>query len=590
MIDPKMCLPIGTVLWGESCIYRIQKVLGSGSFGITYLADVELKGALGSLHSNTQVAIKEFFMKEINGREGSTVTSSNKGGVVDDYRRKFRREAANLAKLNHPDIVKVLESFDTNGTSYYVMEYIDGMSLDKAIERKGRLGEAQSLAIMRHVCTAVSYMHKNKMLHLDIKPGNIMLRSNGDAVLIDFGLSKQYDDKGQPETSTTIGSGTPGYAPIEQANYRESKDFQDFPETMDVYALGGTLFKMLTGHRPPNASEILNYGFPWGELKQHGVSDGMINVISHAMAPMTKDRIQTVSELARRLQGLGHHSEETETDDERTEWKNGTTWTKPNDQYRQTRSQTTDEPVKPAPKPKRFGWQTVTCISAAVIAIVVIVIMAKSNSENNDKPVAEEKWHQSPVNDANASDYVDFGLSVKWATCNLGASSPEEYGDYYAWAETSPRTISPWNYDWNSTPYCLDTSGGSWSKYTGSDGKTVLDPEDDAATIALGSPWRMPTFDEIKELLKKCKWTWTTMNGKNGYKVVGPNGNSIFLPAAGYRFGTSLYYAGTTGSYWSSSLNTSSPDDADYLDFDSGYHDWGNYGRYNGQSVRPVRP
>lgn len=188
--------------------------------------------------------------------------------------------------------------------------------------------------------------------------------------------------------------------------------------------------------------------------------------------------------------------------------------------------------------------------------------------------------------------YVDLGLSVKWATCNLGASSPEEYGNYYAWAETKPRTGSSWYYDWKTAPYYL--SGDSyenvkWSKYTGSDGKTVLDPADDAATVALGSPWRMPTLDEIKELKDKCTWTWTTMNGKNGYKVVGPNGNSIFLPAAGCRDGSSLNGAGASGDYWASLLNATRPNGAYDLYFYSGNYDWYYY-RFIGQSVRPVRP
>ncbi len=186
--------------------------------------------------------------------------------------------------------------------------------------------------------------------------------------------------------------------------------------------------------------------------------------------------------------------------------------------------------------------------------------------------------------------YVDLGLSVKWATCNLGASSPEEYGNYYAWGEIKPRTGGSWNYTWSTSPYCQDALGDSWSKYNDTDGKTVLDPEDDAAIVALGSPWRLPTIDEIQELIDKCTWTWTTMSGKNGYEVVGPNGNSIFLPAAGYRYGTSLFDAGTDGFYWSSSLFASEPYAAYYLCFYSVNYEWDGYFRSHGQSVRPVRP
>lgn len=190
-------------------------------------------------------------------------------------------------------------------------------------------------------------------------------------------------------------------------------------------------------------------------------------------------------------------------------------------------------------------------------------------------------------------DYVDLGLSVKWATCNLGASEPEEYGDYYAWGEIKPRRGNSWDYDWNMTPYyksgnCVEDV--KWHKYTDKDDKVVLDPSDDAATVALGSPWRMPTIDETRELLDKCTWKSTTLNGKNGCKVIGPNGNSIFLPAAGYRAGSNFYDAGTDGSYWSSSLDTGYPGYAYNSDFYSEDHGWGVNSRVIGHSVRPVHP
>lgn len=292
MSTTNMQLSTDTILNGNLFAYRIQKVLGQGSFGITYLANIEMKGTLESLGSNIQVAVKEFFIKGVNGRNGDMVTNSAQNAHMLGYKEKFHNEARNLARLSHPNIVKILDAFDANETAYYVMEYIDGMSLDTAISIHGNLSENQSLSIITQICSAVSFMHENKMLHLDIKPSNIMLRRNGDAVLIDFGLSKQYNENGMPEVSTNVGNGTPGYAPIEQANYHEGKDF---PITMDVYALGGTLFKMLTGTRPPEASVIFNDGFPSEELKQHAVSDTIISVIKQAMDPRKKQRIQEVS-------------------------------------------------------------------------------------------------------------------------------------------------------------------------------------------------------------------------------------------------------------------------------------------------------
>ena len=186
---------------------------------------------------------------------------------------------------------------------------------------------------------------------------------------------------------------------------------------------------------------------------------------------------------------------------------------------------------------------------------------------------------------------VDLGLSVKWATCNLGAAKPEDYGDYYAWGETVPKD----NYNWST--YKWGTSSTSLTKYNTDssrgtvDNKTVLEPDDDAAHAALGGKWRMPTDAEWTELRTKCTWTWVTNyngSGINGKLVTATNGNSIFLPAAGYRGGTSLYYAGSDGYYWSLSLNTDYPDDAWGVYFFSDDVFRYNFYRYSGQSVRPV--
>ena len=302
-------LPTGTILKGKSYNYCIEKALGQGSFGITYIASVKMQGALGELDSSIHVAIKEFFMKETNGRNGSTVTSGSKGGLFDKYRVKFAREAENLSRLHHPNIVKVLESFEANNTVYYAMEYIDGGSLNNHISQNKSLSEKESIRYLKQIGEALSYMHHNKMLHLDLKPDNIVLRKNGEAVLIDFGLAKQYDNNGKPETSTSVGLGTPGYAPVEQANY---KDGHGFPVTMDVYALGATMFKMLTGVRPPDASDILNDGFPVYELQSHNVSDLLISVIAKAMAPLKKNRYQNVEQFMAALDDEGTKYDETE--------------------------------------------------------------------------------------------------------------------------------------------------------------------------------------------------------------------------------------------------------------------------------------
>lgn len=193
-------------------------------------------------------------------------------------------------------------------------------------------------------------------------------------------------------------------------------------------------------------------------------------------------------------------------------------------------------------------------------------------------------------NGNNSPEAVDLGLSVKWASCNIGASKPEEYGNYYAWGETETKsTYNLYTYKWcNGTNNSL-TKYNTSSSYGTVDNKTKLENSDDVARVKLGGKWRMPTDAEWTELRNKCTWTWTTQNGVNGRRVTGPNGNSIFLPAAGFRDWASLGDAGSCGIYWSSSLYTDVPDTAWFVYFysDFVYRSCGIY-RCDGLSVRPV--
>ena len=191
------------------------------------------------------------------------------------------------------------------------------------------------------------------------------------------------------------------------------------------------------------------------------------------------------------------------------------------------------------------------------------------------------------------SGAVDLGLSVYWGTTNIGASKPEDYGDYYAWGETEPKE----SYSWSTYKFGTSSSGpffkyNTISSYGSVDDKTELEPEDDVASVKLGGEWRMPTDAEWTELRTKCTWTWTTNYNGTGVKgqiVTATNGNSIFLPAAGYRRDTKLYDAGSYGYYWSSSLNTDKPSITWYVNFNSGTVRRRDYGyRSYGQSVRPV--
>ena len=207
----------------------------------------------------------------------------------------------------------------------------------------------------------------------------------------------------------------------------------------------------------------------------------------------------------------------------------------------------------------------------AVIGALLLVPVFAMAQDAIKKPDVSKLRKQSNIS---GHGYVDLGLSVKWATMNVGASSPEDYGSYFAWGETSVKSS-----------YTGDNCS-TYGKSIGDIGGTSLD----AARANWGGSWRLPTIEEFQELLDNCNWTWTTLNGKAGYEVVSKkNGNSIFLPAAGARYETSLYDAGSFGYYRNSTPFSGDTDDACILYFCSSRHDLGLfYSRYFGYTVRPV--
>lgn len=291
----------GTVIHGTHNDYRIERVLGQGSFGITYVANVRLKGRLGAIESAAMVAIKEFFLRDVSSRNGLRVFSVSDSTLCSDYRRDFLREAQNLSRLDNDHIVKVLETIEENDTVYYVMEYLSGGNLDQHILSHGKLSCREALDIAIQIGEALKCMHAQHMLHLDLKPLNVMRGEDGHIVLIDFGLSKCFGADGQPESSTRIGQGTTGYAPIEQHSFKKADGFMP---TLDIYALGATLFKMLTGCVPPEASVVLNEGLPVDELSSAGVPPAVIALVERAMQPLRRMRHQTVGEFVDEAQRL----------------------------------------------------------------------------------------------------------------------------------------------------------------------------------------------------------------------------------------------------------------------------------------------
>ena len=648
-----MHLQVGTFLQGGK--YRIEKVLGQGGFGLTYLAT--------QVGLNRKVAIKEFFMREYCNRDTDTsqVTIGSEGSrdVVDKFRAKFVKEAQNIACLKHPHIISIYDVFEENGTAYYVMEFLDRGSLAELVKQRDRLAEADALRYIRQIADALRYIHARNMNHLDVKPGNILIDETDGAVLIDFGLSKRYDDEGNQTSTTPVGI-SHGYAPLEQ--YKKG-GVGTFSPSTDIYSLGATLYKLITGNTPPDANDVNDEGLP---AFPSYISPSVASAIEQTMQPRRKDRPQSIEAFLALLDvPVTPVAKEEVREDEETvvikevpsiSPRGGRT---PNiaeegTANKQTKedspvlsplqggvpvgggglkgtssaSETSKQSAEKRFSPTKLLWPLLICLVAIVAffgvraynnlrvenarltaieqhrldSIAKVKEAARLEQLRKDsvakaeeaKRLAEEKRKEEErinVEKAkqvqlrgviNGHEWVDLGLSVKWATCNVGADAPSDYGNYYAWGET--RTKSEYT-EANSVTYDLSISKLKSRGIIGTDGN--LTPAYDAARVNWGGTWRMPTLDEMKELKEKCTWTWTSQGGHNGYRVTGSNGKSIFLPSAGYRYGTSLYNAGSYGYYWSATPYSDSYY-AYYLDFYYGNYNWYYSYRFYGRAVRPV--
>ena len=282
-IDMQHLQPNTTLQGGK---YRIERVLGQGGFGITYLA----------VQTSLQryVAIKESFRKDLCGRDEGTMTAPATGSskLVEQYRKKFIKEARNLARLHHPNIITVMDVFEENNTVYYVMPYLAGGSLQDYVKTHGTLSETESMKYVRQIASALKYMHEEQHIcHYDVKPANILLDDKDNAVLIDFGISKNYDAAGHETTTTPVGK-SEGYAPIEQ--YQQN--VEEFSPASDVYALGATLYYLLHGKRPVSA---VHRASGTALLMSRNLSQGIKDLISASMKISKRERVQNVNVFMR---------------------------------------------------------------------------------------------------------------------------------------------------------------------------------------------------------------------------------------------------------------------------------------------------
>lgn len=545
--------------------YRIEAVLGQGGFGITYLAT--------DMNLGRRVAVKEFFPKNYCDRDGSTshVTLGTQGSkeFVDRLKAKFLKEARNIAKFDHPGIIKIHAAFEENNTAYYVMDYIEGRSLSEVVREDGPLSEEKALDYIRKVGAALEYIHAGRINHLDVKPANIMVRGSDDApVLIDFGLSKQYDSSGNQTSTTPVGI-SHGYAPMEQYDDGGVKEFS--PAT-DIYSLAATLYFLLSGVVPPPATKLVEDELTFPAT----IPPRLVGPIAKAMSAGRKKRYQDIPSF---LNSLTADAAETVIDAP----VDGIDAPPPLPPI-------ISAPLSPNPsRVKRFRILIIVLVLLLALVPAVVIIFngcGNTGGEVYNDTLYESLWSNGDLwsnvsvdadaneigGSINGHDYVDLGLSVKWATCNVGASSPSDYGDYFAWGEIS--TKSSYTQE-NSITYGMEMENIEGN------------PSYDAACANWGGSWRLPTKEECKELVEECTWSRVRQKGYNVYRVKGPNGKSIFLPAAGWYDGTTNDGTGRLGEYWCS---TPSYREASYC---FGFHGEdnpcvGHNDRRWGQSVRPV--
>ena len=494
--------------------YRIDRMLGQGGFGITYVGY--------NREFEETVAIKEFFMKGVTERDDATsiVSVSNSENVpqFEEQREKFKKEARRLRKLKNEHIVKVHDLFEENGTAYYVMDYIDGESLAEKMKRTGApITESDAKVILTQILDALSEVHKQEIWHLDLKPGNIMIDNSGCAYLIDFGASKQIRANGNLTTSTAL-CYTPGFAPTEQIGQM----FDRFGPWTDIYALGATLYNILTNTKPPMTVDIEDeeedaFDFP------SSVHDDIRKLIIWMMQPKRKKRPQSVEDIRRQVSSIG-------------------------------------------PKENKTTKKTKEVVDSEETIIVGSTRNAPLRDEIEDSEQSLEMEGAA----------VDLGLSVKWADCNLGIGVDRDnpVGGLYGWGDPTGLKTSVDVDDYS--PYEKNLTDISNTKY-------------DIAKSQWGGTWRMPTKENWNELINKCKWLRTKVGELNGYIVIGPNNNQIFLPFTGIRCKNEITNR-DAGYYWTSEMDPHNRLTAFYFYFKDSYDDevfTRNY-IYTGRAIRPV--
>ena len=501
--------------------YKIEQMLGQGGFGITYQA---VQTGL-----NRHVAIKEFFMKELCNRDATTsyvsVPSMGSQEQVLRFKNKFLKEAQTIASFDHPGIVRIHDIFEENGTAYYVMEYLDGGSLDSRIPAGG-MREAEALRVIRQVGNALSYIHSQNVLHLDVKPSNIMFRQNGAAVLIDFGISKRYDDAGGQTSSTPAGL-SKGYAPLEQYN----QGVQTFQPATDVYSLGATLYKMLTGETPPECSVVNEEGLP---ARPARVRPAQWDAIVQAMQPRRKDRPQRIEDFLQLLEKETGTSvaESTATPSFESSRSQGDGDTLTKDDLLHSPS---PKPPVPHPSPK-FPWKKLLWVLSGIAAIVFVFFIVKNTQHSSSNPATSSSTASSTAS-TDILDQIDRGMVyVEGGTFVMGGTSEQQ--DVEAYDNKPTHSVSLSSY------YLSDheVTQAEWEAVMGTTVRQQRDKEDSSLAIygeGPDYPMCYISWDDCQEFIRKlnsqtgknyrlpteAEWEYAARGGlkSRGYKYSGSN-------------------------------------------------------------------
>lgn len=387
-----MHLEPGTTIDGNDYTYTVVATLGQGAFGITYLVQSRLKA--DSMAGVRTMALKEYFIKGVNGRQNNLVTCATEGGIFDKMRSRFINEARNLEDFNSAGIVKIYEAFDANNTSYFSMEHIAGGDLETYIKDHAPLPAATIKSFARQLAMSLRTMHRKNILHLDMKPSNVMMRDDNSLVLIDFGFSKRFDDEGNPQSSSTLGGGTELYRPLEQQTYKGSYH-NGLPTTLDVYSLSATIFKMATGRDPLSQTEF-DEQFPYAMLRKSGASPQLIEMLQKGLALRPKDRIQNMDEYLEIIETLPEEYTPPVIEDPVPD---------PGD----------DDKPKPAPgedkknqgKKSKMPW-VIGILTVVVVAIVAFFFANRGGDADPDQPAepSEPEYYEIALPNGQSFKYV----------------------------------------------------------------------------------------------------------------------------------------------------------------------------------------